>query len=226
MKPGELQTSNPEAAKTETSISKEFLEATFRDPKFIGNIASIAHYSHLNLAEGVFVVRSINNQPLISDNIKSPRAKSIGEIVNSYSITGGQYLDIGARDETGKLLKDIKIEIHSHPIDPHMGESAEDTLCPSLTDLESWEKDRASNPSLISGIVVKKGTTALLFLFQADHKLEHQLYYQQWDETQSRSRLLSYLQESGIRYRTFRLNLKSKEFSDQDMNSLTDFAVE
>ncbi|MFA5933562.1 MAG: hypothetical protein WCV81_05840 [Microgenomates group bacterium] len=219
---------------TESLLSKEFLNKTFTSPAFLSNLTTLAHHAHLNFAEGGFIVQNLNGNPVCSELVKSKRIGSIEkadeslstDIEKVYFLPGKlphKEKDLAAIRKV--LRPNIVFVIHSHPIEK--GEDIRQVLRPSTADLDDWQKLRLESgyPHIIDGIVVKHGGDALLLIYQADPTQKEDLYWQQWDHDEPVSRLFQYMKDSGIRYDTLRLNIKSGYFPDQELVKVDNFVV-
>lgn len=218
--------------KKDNLVTPGILQATFTDPKFLSHLVNLTHHAHLNLAEGGFSVQNINGEPVVSDLAKSPKIGSVENLENSYSThtnmeDDSDWINTGRRSKIPKIKPNIILSIHSHPVDPYGDKISEDALAPSRRDLEAWEKSKLTtrNEYLIEGIIVKKGNTGLLLLFQEDPSKLQDTYYQAWEEHQGRNKLLELMKASGIRYGVLKLDIENKRFPEKELEQLKQLAI-
>lgn len=203
-------------------LSPQFLKSLARDPKFASNIALMSRQAQQ--PESAFVVRNVSGTPEIYDLVRTP--KYGGLVKDPNPSVSFRTLIREQKGNSPKILKGIVLMCHSHPV--RTGQRPEDMLRPSEPDLENWENHRleTKNPYLIYSIVVKKGNDALMLLIQADPARPQQPSYQQWDEElDSVGKLYELLRESGYRLEIIRVNLKTKQVLEEDVNKLLSFSV-
>jgi hypothetical protein len=234
---------------TETTISKEFLTATFRDPTFVSHIKTLADHAKKHTSEGGFIVVSNNGQPDISNVIKSRKFNTLEDQEEAFSTDlmalshtdNPQYnklLDTWSSNHQDKsfldtikrtppliLRQNLILAIHSHPLDRHSRETAESILVPSTTDLETWETHYKGKTASIFGILVNDGKRGRLLLFQANPHEQQNTYYQQWDDWDPPQQLYRYMRESGIRNTIINLPLNEATYTEAELTKLEQFAT-
>lgn len=219
------------APQPESQLSREFLVATFTDPKFVAHMADLTHHAHLNFAEGTFVVQRKNGKPVVHDVVNSPRTRSYEDRVYSTRGVLNIYKSVSSSDlkfrekEPLTFMDDVVVTVHSHPI--RVGQPLDDVLRPSTVDLEGWQQLRGAlkQPYLLQGIIVPYKGAAHLLLYQLDPNGTEDLYWQQYDSSESGARMLRYMKESGIRVAILKMDMKTRTFTEQELAKLDQFVV-